>query len=167
MTFPHPPDQPSDPSLIGAVYQTLASRRQVYDTLMWQVPALSLSGQAFLFTIALGSGSSTAARIIASLLAFIIAVISMQLMSKHRFHEELNSRLLERFENTYGLSRWLGFPFHNPRDVNAVIRVRASIFVRRSSYRIWMAGLGLFAIASLIVIALTLVPLLGFPRLLG
>jgi hypothetical protein len=166
MTLPHPPDRPPDSSLIGAVYQTLASRRQSYDTLMWQVPALSLSGQAFLFTIALGSGSSTAARIIASLLAFIIAVISMQLMSKHRFHEELNSRLLERFENTYGLSQWLGFPFHNPRDVNAAIGVRGGVFVHRSSYRIWMAGLGLFAIASLIVIGLALAPLLGLPRLL-
>lgn len=162
-----PVRQAPSPEMLGAVYQALASRRQGYDTLMWQVPALSLSGQAFLFTIALGASSSASARVISSLLAFIIAVISMQLMSKHRFHEELNSRLLEHFETTYGLNTWLGYPFHNPKLVNQAIKVRSGLFVRRSSYRIWMGGLGLFALASLAVIVLTLAPLfVSVPRLL-
>lgn len=153
---------PSDPEMVGAVYQALAARRTAYDTLMWQVPALSLSGQAFLFTIALGPGSSPAARLASALLAFILAVISMQLMSKHRYHEELNSRLLEAFEREMGLTTLMGLAFHSPRELRARFPVKANGFTRRSSYRIWMFGLGLFAAASIGVMVATLT----FPRLL-
>ena len=44
-------------------YDLLAARRTSYDEMMWQAPALSLTAQAFLFTIALGPGSTTAARL--------------------------------------------------------------------------------------------------------
>ncbi|MER6612681.1 hypothetical protein [Streptomyces xantholiticus] len=36
------------------VYQAVAARRMQWDALLWQVPALSLTAQAFLFTITLG-----------------------------------------------------------------------------------------------------------------
>lgn len=159
-----PPRSP-DADLLGSFYQALSSRRLGYDTLMWQVPALSLSGQAFLFTIALGSGSSPAARFIASCLAFILALISMQLMSKHRYHEELSSRLLEEIELKTQLHEILGYAPHSPKALRKAIPVRASLFTRLSSYRIWMAGLGLFACASLGVVALTALALVpGMPR---
>ena len=74
-------DQPNDQSDDRAdmevrlsIHQTLASRRASYDTMMWQAPMLSLTAQAFLFTIALGPGSSRVARVLASLLSFISAV---------------------------------------------------------------------------------------------
>lgn len=159
------PSRRDNGELLGSFYQALSSRRLGYDTLMWQVPALSLSGQAFLFTIALGSASSPAARFIASGLAFILALISMQLMSKHRYHEELNSRLLEKIELTTELSTILGFAPHSPKAMRKEIPVHAGWFTRRSSYRIWMAGLGLFACASLGVVALTALSLVpGMPR---
>jgi hypothetical protein len=43
-------------------YQVIGSRRQQFDNLLWQVPILSLTGQAFLFTIALTAGNSEFAR---------------------------------------------------------------------------------------------------------
>lgn len=41
-----------------AMYQVVTGRRQAIDTMMWQVPSLSLTAQAFLLTISLGSDSS-------------------------------------------------------------------------------------------------------------
>lgn len=154
-----------NPSLLGSIYQALSERRIAYDTLMWQVPALGLSGQAFLFTIALGPGSSKVARLASAFLAFILAIISMQLMSKHRYHEELNSRLLEQFEIQYHLNEILGYPFHSPSKVRAVIRVRAGWFTRRSSYWIWTLGLSLFALVSLAIIGV-IVTTFVYPTLL-
>ena len=49
------------------VYEVIAGRRNTYDGLLWQMPMLGLTAQAFLFTIALGSGGRFA-RITASLL---------------------------------------------------------------------------------------------------
>lgn len=45
-------------------YQIISNRRISQDELMWQVPALSFTAQAFLFTIALGSGISMKSRLI-------------------------------------------------------------------------------------------------------
>lgn len=38
------------------MYQVVAARRQNFDAMVWQVPALSLTAQAFLLVIALGPG---------------------------------------------------------------------------------------------------------------
>ena len=78
-------------------YQVVAARRQNYDNLLWQTPVISLTGQAFLFTIALGSGSKLS-RIIASLLALIAALASSQPLARHRHFEVYYSKLLESVE---------------------------------------------------------------------
>jgi hypothetical protein len=48
------------------VYQAVVARRLQWDNLVWQVPLLSLTAQAFLFTIALGSGTTMVARCISA-----------------------------------------------------------------------------------------------------
>ena len=151
-----------DQTLIFSIYQTIANRRQVYDTLIWQVPVISLTAQAFLFTIALGS-TSIVARLISASLAFVTSVISMQLMSKHRLHESIDSKLLEKLETTLGLDTLLGFPVHaRPIDRAKLLGIKTPWLTRQSSYRIWMYGLALFALASVIVVIITLIN----PRLL-
>jgi hypothetical protein len=69
-------------SLLG-VYATQFGS---YTTLLWQVPALSLTAQSFLLTIAVGSGSSNYARLISSGLSVIIALSSYALMHDQRGH---------------------------------------------------------------------------------
>lgn len=83
-----------------AMYEAIANRRLSLDSMMWQVPVLSLTAQAFLLTIALGSETSQFARSVSAGLACVTAVMSLQLMSKHRHHERLDSEMLERLEDT-------------------------------------------------------------------
>ena len=81
----------------------------------------------------------------------------MQLMAKHRLHEEIDSRLAEKLEREIGLQAAIGFvPHEPPRKRGAVVGVKSNAFVRRSSYRIWSSGLALFAIAAFGVIVTTL-----------
>jgi hypothetical protein len=69
-------------SLLG-VY---AGQAGSYTTLLWQVPALSFTGQSFLLTIALMHGNSRWAGVIAVVLSFLIALGSLFLLHQHRGH---------------------------------------------------------------------------------
>lgn len=64
-----------------AVYATQFSS---YSSLLWQVPALGLTAQSFLLTIALTHGNSKGASIMASGLGMLIAVASVFLMHDQR-----------------------------------------------------------------------------------
>ncbi|HEU5441890.1 MAG TPA: hypothetical protein VFU88_21600 [Ktedonobacterales bacterium] len=161
---PPPGPKPSslDPNVLAAVYQSLATRRLGYDTLMWQVPVLSLTAQAFLLTIALGASSLPAARLVAALLSFLVASISLQLMAKHRHNEEVDARLAERLERELHFDTAIGFiPHVPPRLREAYVGVRANALVRRSSYKIWRFGLALFAVAAFGIIVVTVIGLIG------
>lgn len=52
-----------------AAYAILASRVNHWDQLLWQMPVLSMTAQAFLFTISLGPDTSQVARTIACILS--------------------------------------------------------------------------------------------------
>src|SRR5687767_14875501 len=87
--------------------------------MMWQTPVISLTAQAFLFTIALGPGSSLTSRLIAAFLAAIAAFASVILMRKHRALEEYCSRQLEQFERSSAK-----FPIHARPEITGPFWVR-------------------------------------------
>lgn len=159
-----------DPALRGSLYQVVANRRLGYDTLVWQVPALGLTAQAFLFTTALNTSNGKPARLVSASLALVIALISMQLMSKHRYHEEIDSRLLQVVETDLNLDKLYGCTPHAPPSERAetirmlaadypINQVRSTWIQRRSSYRLWMYGLALFALAAAGIIVTAVVDL--------
>lgn len=175
-TAPIPPDEvtaSTSPELFASIYQTIGARRLGYDTMMWQVPALSFTAQAFLLTLAL-SGTAAVARITAAALALVIAIISMQLMAKHRFNEELDSRLLEAFEKRLEIADVFGCPPHAPpgqrmRTVNAASGLYAGVspikkpwYVGMSSYGLWQRGLALFALTSAGIVTVNVIYVTGW-----
>src|SRR5215204_4264738 len=100
-------DDNSNQSL--AVYQRLSDRYQSHVTIMWQAPALGLAAEAFLLSVSLGNGSSRAARIIAAILGTLVALMSMQLMAKHRFLSRRDDEALHVLEKKLGIeSPWEG-----------------------------------------------------------
>jgi hypothetical protein len=62
-----------DHVLSAEVYTALAARRLQWDGLLWQVPSLSMTAQAFLMTITLAPGEARASRIIAPVLSSMAA----------------------------------------------------------------------------------------------
>jgi uncharacterized membrane protein YhaH (DUF805 family) len=123
-------------------YQILSSRRLATDGLLWQTPVLSLTAQAFLFNIALGSNSTIGARLLSAILAFVVALCSIQLMSKHRLHEIDDSKKLRKYETENKLGT-----IHGPRDIK-----KKPWYCKISSYRLWICILAIFAITALLVI---------------
>lgn len=139
-------------------YQVVAARRAQQDGLMWQVPILSLTAQAFLLTIALGQGTSRFARVVAALLSVVAAALSILLMGKHRLNEVHDADWLEHYERGHGLP-----VVHSREYVRDWNRAQARPWLRLSLYRVWVGGLAVFGLAGLVVVTVAL----GAPRLLG
>lgn len=132
-----------------SAYAVVTARRTAFDSMMWQVPTLAMTAQAFLLNVALGSGSARTSRVIAAVLGMALSAMSMQLMAKHRFLEVLDSQLSEKFERKLNIAGATGASPH------ARIATRAGSayddlpwWIRLSSYRLWLSGLLLFAVAD-------------------
>ena len=76
-----------------------------YTTLLWQVPALSLTAQSFPLTIALGAHNGTAARITSAALSVVISAASYALMHDQRGHAINHGELAMRLSARLELSR--------------------------------------------------------------
>lgn len=132
-------------------YNVLAARRVATNGLLWQTPVLSLTAQAFLFIIALGSGTVVGARLIAACLALVISLASMQLMAKNRYFEKRDSQMLQDYEDA---KKNKGFQsIHARPDYR-----KAAWYLKASSYRLWLFMLAAFGTAAVVVIVGLLVP---------
>lgn len=146
-------------------YPILAARRVAYDQMMWQTPTLAFTAQAFLFTIALETGASRLERLLPAALALTVALLSIQLLRKHEHMELVDSVALEQMERDLGLPTALGTgrnPLHTPaprrREELRLIdgrALRGGRFIDLNSPTLWVAGQAAFALASLVIIAIT------------
>lgn len=141
------------------IYQSVAQRRAEWDNLVWQVPVLSLTAQAFLVSIELGADTSRLARMLAAGLSIVIVVLSVALMTRFRQAEIADADWLQRYEHSFDPE----FHVHG-RPWQAVVDTvdpRVGPIVRRlaplwKAYRTWVLGLWIFGLAALIVAALAL-----------
>ena len=144
---------------LETVYQVIANRRTAFDTLMWQVPALGLAAQAFLLTIALGSKSSEAARILSGGLSIVVAVVAIQTMLKHRANELTDSLILEEIEKAMGVRVGAGAYPHDKPEIRGQAMKNRQInrpWAKQKSAKLWVTSLTCFALAGLAAIVLTL-----------
>lgn len=138
-------------------YEMLAVRRNQQDSMLWQTPALALTAQAFLLTIALGGNAiSVIARALAAGLGLVVACMSMQLMAKHRHLTELDNAWLAAMEQEIGIAPIAA------RSIGADVGPRRSLARRARSYIVWEAGLALFALTNMAILLITII----HPRLL-
>lgn len=80
-----------DPSY---AYQALAARRVSYDQMLWQVPAISPAAQAVLVGASLGDQLAVWPRLALLVMALGIGYLSLQLMAKQKFHEQVDINYL-------------------------------------------------------------------------
>jgi hypothetical protein len=158
-----------DPEQALAIYQAVESKRQSQDQMMWQVPALGLTAQAFLLTVALSPSSSGLARGLAAGLGFVAAVAGVQLLLKHRYLEWMLSHWLERFEKVHGLPALAGrpnrtapFAFQGQLDPWSKtganpLKIARKVLNRPSSAYFWVGMLSVFAAADLFVLVLAVI----------
>lgn len=144
-------------------YEVLVQREMEQDAMLWETPTLALTAQAFLLTIALNKDSTAAAVYVSAALGVLVAVLSMQLMAKHRFLNELDRAQLHRLEDDMGIphiSRRAYFyrdrKYAVPKELAVAGRgapEKQGFLQRAGSYSFWLRGLGLFALVNLGILA--------------
>jgi len=123
-----------------AIYSAIAARRAQFDSLVWQVPVLSLTAQAFLFTIALGSDTSRYARTIACLLSVLTSFLTVHLLTRHRQAEIIDAHWLAALEDLSSLPGAHGAEWRTRRDNQ---NANAGIFEplsRLPGFKTWSFG---------------------------
>lgn len=142
------------------VYQALVSRRLQWDSLIWQVPILSFTAQAFLFTIALSPNSSEFARIVSASISMLIAGLSLTLMKSHRRAEISDSEwLLEMEESDPELPKLYRIHGLNIRERRQLASTGADDrdwwVPKVRGYITWVFGLGVFFLAGAAIVVLS------------
>lgn len=139
-------------------YEMLMQREMEQDAMLWETPTIALTAQAFLLTIALDKESTSAAVYIAAGLGVLVALLSMQLMAKHRFLNEMDRAEMHRLEDALGIphmSRRSYFYQDGKYVVPPALRVKGrgapkeGLLERAGSYRFWLRGVGVFAVVNL------------------
>lgn len=143
-----------NPALDDSQYQLVAQRRQIYDSMLWQTPVLSLTAQAFLLNIAFDSSKDLSPKLIAATLAFFTAMASIQLMAKHRYHEVRDSNLLKDYEEKNKIK-----VIHNNEKAKSK-NYLWDCFVNISSYKLWITILVFFGLVSFWLMSSKLLPML-------
>lgn len=127
-----------------------------YTTLLWQVPALGLTAQAFLMTIVLAGGSpsaSPAARYAASALSIVIALASIWLMHNQRARAINHAELAKRVSYRLSLTNLVGGGFGLDDAVPAKGTDAQNVWAVNSFiYRIWTSCMYLFLATDVVVI---------------
>ena len=127
--------------------------------MIWQVPALSVAAQAFLYGTAFDPNVTDTARLLVTAVALVVALATLQLLLKHRYHEEIYSFALDQsrkergVERLYPLVREVAFrvdeekPIHRWND-----RWLYRRFVKlQSSSKLWIWVLVAFVIVDVAV----------------
>jgi hypothetical protein len=148
-----------DPALLSVLYGAISARRTARDSLMWQVPALSLTGQAFLFTIALSGDTTLTSRRLAAGLALVVALMSIQVFDRHQHLIKIDSELLKgKLEARMGLETY-GLPYFHlkTKDLEGEAGVVAKLWWNWRSPPLWRIALFAFALAAAFTLVVTFV----------
>ncbi|HEY5528720.1 MAG TPA: hypothetical protein VIL51_04625 [Thermoleophilia bacterium] len=138
-----------------AIYGALAARRTQFDNLLWQAPVLSLTAQAFLMTVALGSGVPLYSRTVACLLSIIVAFLSVHILTRHRQAEITDAHWLRDLEKRAAVEyRVHGPGWQKRRNATSPEAGPFNWFARLPGYYTWAIGLSLFGVASLVTLIL-------------
>jgi hypothetical protein len=145
---------PGSPSA-DTMYAVVAARRSQFDSLLWQVPVLSLTAQAFLFTIALDPDTTRFARTIASLLSLVVTFLTVQLLTRHRQAEITDAHILQSWEISAEVVTVHGTAWRDRRKEESADAGLFNPLADFPGYKTWATGLSLFGLAALAVLLVT------------
>jgi hypothetical protein len=115
---------------LRSAYGVLATRVANHNTLVWQTPALALTAEAFLLTVALNPVYSHSARLVAAGLNLMLSLLCLQLMSKHKEMVKADRNEMVLLEHRLGLAS-----YHAKTDTSTF-----KLLAKPWSSTLWMSG---------------------------
>lgn len=138
-----------------AVYAAVAARRSQWDALLWQVPALSMTAQAFLLTVSL-SATQRIARTLACGLSVLTTFLSIHLMTRHRQAETADSEALAEMERASGRQTiHHGVDWRRRRETTNANAGLFESLTKLPGYMTWSIGLSIFGLVAVTILILT------------
>jgi hypothetical protein len=123
-----------------------------YTTLLWQVPALSLTAQSFLLTLALTHGNGNIAKWVASPLSILIALASWRLMHDQRGHAMNHGEFASRVSKELGLARRFGTIDVDDAEPNGTDAETVWVGWDHGIYGAWQLATLSFLVADVVVL---------------
>lgn len=145
-------------------YAIVAARRQQWDILLWQMPTMALTGEAFLLTIALAGSTSRTGRIVAAALALVVAMAALHSLSAHRLSELADAAWLREHELEHGAAEIHGISWRDRRvamvnDQLKSDRITDRLVARMYRFRsiaVWFWTMVLIAVTATVVLVLSI-----------
>jgi hypothetical protein len=139
-------------ALLASLLTVYSTQFGSYTSLLWQVPALGLTAQAFLLTIALSAGNNNLAKVIASVLSILIAVASSRLMHDQRGHAINHGELALRVSKQLRLAPLLGTLKVEDAEPPGIDAETVWVGWDHRIYGVWRTTLMLFVVADIVVL---------------
>lgn len=150
-----PPAPEVQAPTLDTVYAAVAARRTQFDDLVWQVPVVSLTAQAFLFTISLASDTSQFARTVSCCLSIVVTFLTLHLFTRHRQAEITDAHWLEAIEAGTAIPGAHGQALRRARALESGDAWIFSRLSRLPGYRTWSVGLSIFGVAAALILIVT------------
>ncbi len=138
-------------------FEMIMLRELEQDSMTWQTPAIALTAQSFLLTIALNEGNATWTRALTASLGVVISVLSIQLLSKHIYLNAMDRAQLRLLESDMGLPPISQRTWTDPR----IELPKQGFWARRSSASWWRRGMAVFALANIVILLVVTYPLIA------
>lgn len=87
-------------------YERCYQRWASMNAQVWQVPALAMTAQAFLFTVMLSSQTGWLPRLLCAFLAVLVSVLCIHAILKHRHHQSLDYGRMIELEDKWKVSNF-------------------------------------------------------------
>jgi hypothetical protein len=139
------------------LFATLEERRRSFEQVMWQVPSLSITAQAFLFSAAFG-GAPRYARVTVLLVGLIAVLAAMHLLAKHRYLESLHGQVQALCQRQLGWPPLFREQLHDLLESASAPEIGAAkwrrgarirrVVVDLPAFNVWMYTLAAFATAD-------------------
>lgn len=145
-------------------YAVVAARRQQWDILLWQMPTMALTGEAFLLTISLARTTSQTGRIIASGLALVVAVAALHSLAAHRLSELTDAEWLRDHERAHGAPEIHGITWRQRRSAMITAQLASDKLTDRlvarmyrfRSISVWFWTMTVIAVAAVLILVLAI-----------
>jgi hypothetical protein len=146
-----PPTDPAEKAVLASLLTAYTTQFGSYTTLLWQVPALSLTAQSFLLTIVLSAGNGHFAKLTASGLSIVIALASTMLMHDQRGHAMNHGELALRISRQLRLGNTLGNLEIEDAEPTGADAETVWVSWDHRIYHTWTWALYLFLIVDVVV----------------
>ena len=138
----------TDPQRLGELQELLEGRRRAIDAAMWQVPGLTMAGQAFLLPVIANKSVSFSVALLAALAGIAATVAAGVALWQQVALERMLNGYVAAIAEDQGLGRTRNTDLWRPHELSQAIRRAWLIWLSFGAVLVLFAAADVFAVAT-------------------